>query len=83
MKCPECGLGEIRAVEGSYGLFFGCSNFLMCWFSADYDEWLCIGMVGILMKSKRLLLVTIKVKGFTGNEATLFQVSEWTKLQNY
>ena len=37
MKCPECGLGEIRVVEGRYGPFFGCSNFPRCRFTADYD----------------------------------------------
>lgn len=42
-RCPECG-SPVNLEEGKYGLFYGCSNFPKCDFTASYyvcegEEW--------------------------------------------
>lgn len=43
-RCPECG-SPVNLKEGIYGLFFGCSNFPKCRFTASHwvmeleDDW--------------------------------------------
>lgn len=35
-RCPECG-SPVSLKDGKYGLFYGCSNFPKCRFTAGYD----------------------------------------------
>lgn len=35
-RCPECGK-EVKLKEGRYGLFYGCSGFPKCRFTADSE----------------------------------------------
>jgi ssDNA-binding Zn-finger/Zn-ribbon topoisomerase 1 len=35
-RCPDCG-AEVVLKEGRYGLFYGCSNFPKCRFTANFD----------------------------------------------
>lgn len=35
-KCPDCG-SRVVLKEGKYGLFFGCTSYPKCRFTADYE----------------------------------------------
>ena len=34
--CPNCGK-RVELKEGKYGLFYGCTGFPKCRFTADYE----------------------------------------------
>lgn len=36
-RCPKCGK-RVELKNGKYGLFYGCSNFPKCNFTADYES---------------------------------------------
>ena len=35
-RCPECG-SPVSLKEGKYGLFYGCSKFPKCKFTANFE----------------------------------------------